>query len=205
MSDRIGYHLYHKIALKADYVMDMHGGSVNSTLAVMAIVDGGADERTVATSKAMAEAFNPDLIIVSKPKSDKPPAGLAAVSSHNGLPSLMIGMGQIGFNEVDTARGARGVMNVMRHLDMLDGKPERVVTPRYTSFSIYYSAPLGGGFFPTVEAGQEVKAGDCMGTIHDVFGKQIGEVKTEISGVMEAIRFYPVIAAGDWVATVAGF
>ena len=34
ISERIGYHLFHKVVTQADYLIDMHGGSKSSTLAV---------------------------------------------------------------------------------------------------------------------------------------------------------------------------
>lgn len=205
ISQRIGHHLYNKIVVRADFLLDMHGGSVRSTLAALAGIDGGSSGETVEAAKAMAEAFNPDLIVVMEPKGDGPPRGMFQVTSRAGNPGLIIGMGKLGFNEHDTERGARGVLNVMKHLDMLDGEPERVVEPRYTASEVYHYAPFGGGFFPKVEAGQEVDEGQTLGLIRDVFGEVAGEVPSQTTGMVVAIRFYPVMGAGDWVASVASF
>lgn len=203
ISERIGHNLYHKIVVKADYLIDMHGGSKRSTLAALAGIDGAAPEGIVKRSYDMAEAFNTDLIIVMQPKGEGPPKAMFQIASRNGAPSLIIGMGRMGFNAEDTERGARGVLNVLKHLKMLDGEPELRVTPRETGSELYHYTPYGGSFFPTVEAAQEVGEGDVLGIVYDVFGDEIGRVTAQTNGMVAAIRFYPVISAGEWVASVA--
>lgn len=205
VSERIGYSLYHKIVVQANYLLDMHGGSVRSTLAALAGVDTAASPDVVEAARAMALAFNPDVLILMKPKTAGPPTGMFQVTSRNGAPGLIIGMGQMGFNEPDTERGARGVLNVMRHLKMLDGEPELVAQTRVTGAELYHYSPFGGAFFPSVVAAQEVREGDTLGVMYDVFGDPVGEVKAQISGLVDAIRYYPVVTGGDWVATVAGW
>jgi uncharacterized protein len=203
LSQRIGFHLYHKIVLCADYLIDMHGGSKRSTLAALAGVDGGADPATVAAATAMAEAFDPDLVIIMTPKGEGPPGGMFQVSSRRGAPGLIIGMGQMGFNEADTDRGARGVLNVLKHLGMLPGQPDRRGSPRRTGSELYHHTPYGGGFLPAVQAAQAVREGDVLGTVVNIFGETVGEVKAQTTGLVAAIRFYPVVSAGEWVASVA--
>jgi predicted deacylase len=203
LSQRIGHQLFQKIVLRADYLLDMHGGSKRSTLAALAGVDGGADPETVTKATAMAEAFDPDLVIIMEPKGNGPPGGMFQVSSRRGAPGLIIGMGQMGFNEADTARGARGVLNVLKHLGLLPGQPERVAKPRRTGSELYHHTPFGGGFVPAVTAAQYVREGDVLGRVLDIFGEPVGEVKAQTTGLVAAIRFYPVVSAGEWVASVA--
>ena len=204
VSQRIGYHVYHKLIVRANYVIDMHGGSKNATLATLAHIDGGSKPETFAKTKAMAEAFGPQLIVVQEPKAGHTPRGMAQVASRNGSPGIYIGMGQMGFNETDTMRGAKGVINVMKYLKMLDGEPEKAeMPPRMTKTELYQNTPFGGGFFPAVLAGQEVKEGDLLGNVYDVFGQLTGEIKAQTSGIVDAIRFYPVVSAGDWIASIA--
>jgi uncharacterized protein len=203
LSQRIGHNLYQKIVVRADYLIDMHGGSKRSTLAALAGIDGAANPDVVEAASGMARAFDTDLLIIMQPKNDGPPGSLFQVASRRGVPSLIIGMGQMGFNEGDTARGARGVLNVLRHLKMLPGEPDCRGTPRQTGSELYHHTPFGGGFFPAVQAAQEVREGDVLGTVCDIFGQPVGEVRAQTSGMVAAIRFYPVVSAGEWVASVA--
>lgn len=204
ISQRIGHHVYTKLLSQADYVIDMHGGSKNATLATLAHIDGGSEPEIYARTEAMAIAFGPQLIVVQDAKPDQPPRGMAQVSSRRGAPGIYVGMGRMGFNEEDTARGAEGVFNVMRHLGMLPGEPAAPATPpAMTRTELYQTTPYGGGFFPAVAAGEEVETGALLGTVFNMFGQPCGEIRAEAAGIVDAIRSYPVVAAGDWIVSIA--
>jgi predicted deacylase len=204
VSQRLGHSLYTQVVVQADYVIDMHGGSKNATLATLAAVDGAAAPEVLAVAKAMAEAFQPALVVVHEPKPGKPNGGLMQAASQRGAPGLYLGMGQMGFNEADTARGVWGVLNILKYLQMLPGEPERAAAPPpYTRTELYQSTPLGGAFEAAVKAGQTVVVGDLLGRVLDLFGQPIGDVRAKVAGIVDAIRFYPVVSAGDWVASIA--
>lgn len=202
ISQRIGHHFYRKVVVQANYALDMHGGNAKSTLAALALVDSESAPEVLAAAKGMAEAFNPDMIVMSRPKGGGPPQGLFQVACRAGAPSLLVGMGKNGFVEEDTERGTRGVLNVMRHLGMLDGQPEITAVSRYAGAEIYHKTPQGGGFFPAVVAGEEVQAGQSLGQLVNVFGEPLGEVRSQARGLVLAIRSYPVVAAGDQIASI---
>jgi predicted deacylase len=204
LSQRIGHGFYTKVVVHADYVIDMHGGSRNATLAILAAVDGTAAPEVLVAAKAMAEAFQPEVIVVHEPKPGHPAEGLMQAASKRGLPSIYLGIGQMGFNDADTTRGVWGVINILRHLGMLPDAPARLAAaPPYTRTELYQSTPFGGAFEPAVRAGQVVSAGDVLGRVRDIFGRPRGEVQAKVGGIVDAIRFYPVVSAGDWVASIA--
>jgi uncharacterized protein len=204
VSQRLGHSLYTQVVVQADYVIDMHGGSKNATLAVLAAIDGTAAPEVLAVAKAMAEAFHPQLVVVHEPKLGSTASGLMQAASQRGVPGLYLGMGQMGFNEADTARGVWGVLNILKYLQMLPGEPERAPSPPpYTRTELYQSTPLGGAFEPAVKAGQAVAVEDLLGRVRDLFGQPLGEVRAKAAGIVDAIRFYPVVSAGEWVASIA--
>ncbi|MBL8120483.1 MAG: succinylglutamate desuccinylase/aspartoacylase family protein [Anaerolineae bacterium] len=204
ISQRIGHHIYNKLVVQADYVIDMHGGSKNATLATLAHIDGGCKPEIFAKAQDMATAFQPQLIVVQESKPGSQPRGLAQAACRREAVGIYVGLGQMGFNEQDTVRGTAGVLNVMRHIKMLPGEPSPVTTPPHITYTeLYQKTGYGGGFFPAVSAGQEVNVGDLLGTVFDVFGQPKAQIKAEVAGIVDAIRFYPVVAAGDWVASIA--
>jgi predicted deacylase len=204
LSQRMGHALDALVVAQADCVIDMHGGSKNATLAVLAAVDGAATPEVLAAAKAMAEAFQPELVVVHEPAPGKAAGGLMQAASRRGVPGLYLGMGQMGFNEADTERGVRGVLNILRHLEMLPGEPQRAAAPPpYTRTELYQSTPFGGAFEPAVRAGQAVAVDDVLGHVRNVFGEPVGSVRARAAGIVDAIRFYPVVSAGDWVASIA--
>jgi uncharacterized protein len=202
ISQRMAHSLFVHLAERANYVLDMHGGSRNATLACLAIVESSVDEATYAKSRAMAEAFHPEVIVIHEPSSG--PAGLAQAANRSGIPGAYLGLGQMGFNEADTVRGVTGVKNILRYLRMLPGNVEpAAVQPAYTRKELYQRAAMGGAFEPAVRAGEAVTRGDVLGRLRNVFGQPVGEVLAETDGVVDAIRNNPVVAAGDWVASIA--
>lgn len=204
VSQRIGHQIYQKLVIHADYVIDMHGGSKNATLATLAHLDGGCEPAIFERAKAMAAAFQPELMVIQESKPGTPTRGLAQSACRRGAVGIYIGLGQMGFNEIDTVRGTEGVFNVMRHLKLLHGEPLPAATePAVTYTELYQKSPFGGGFFPAVQAGQVVNVGDLLGTVMDVFGQPRGEIRAEVAGIVDAIRFYPVVAVGDWIASIA--
>lgn len=204
VSQRMGHQIYNKLVLQADYVIDMHGGSKNATLATLAHIDGGCEPTIFAKAKAMATAFHPQLIVIQEPKPGSSPRGLSQVACRRGAVGIYIGLGQMGFNEDDTVRGAEGILNIMRHLKMLPQDPSpTTAAPAITYTEHYQKTAYGGGFFSAVSAGQAVNEGDLLGSVFDVFGQPRAEIKAEAAGIVDAIRFYPVVAAGDWVASIA--
>jgi hypothetical protein len=88
---------------------------------------------------------------------------------------------------------------------MLDGEQETTVETMVAGVDVYQYSPFGGAFFPLVEAGEEVKKGQVVGIIRDVFGDHLGEVISEVDGIVEAIRYYPVVSAGDWIVSTASW
>ena len=204
ISQRIGYHIYNKLVVRADYVIDMHGGSKNATLAALAHIDGGCESAIFSKAKEMAAAFQPQLIVVQEAKPGSSPRGLSQAACRRGAVGIYIGLGQMGFNENDTVRGTEGVLNIMRYLNLLPEEPSPITAaPAITYTELYQRTAYGGGFFPAVSAGQAVNEGDLLGTVFDVFGQPRVQIKAEVAGIVDAIRFYPVVAAGDWVASIA--
>ncbi|MBI4446296.1 MAG: succinylglutamate desuccinylase/aspartoacylase family protein [Acidobacteria bacterium] len=202
ISERLGYGLYNEIVLKSNYIIDLHGGSMEASLAILVVVDpvGGETEKTITE---MARAFNPNLIFVSAGKGEGPPNTMHGVANRKGIPSLNIGMGKIGFYEESTRRGADSVFNVMRYLKMLDGSPQVKTDPLFATKEVFKFSSHNGAFFPTTKEDEMVTEGQTVGRIVDVFGDMITEVKAPATGMVLAICFYPIVKAGDFLISVA--
>ena len=203
ISERMSYQLYHLVVRRADYLIDLHGGSINATLAVLASIDASADPRIRSETEAMARAFGPQLIVVHEQKKKGNGMSMAQAACYNSAPGIYIGMGQVGFNDSDTRRGTEGVLNVMRHLKMQAEPVRENNNALLASTELYHYTPYGGGFFPEVAAGDIVSAGDSLGIVADVFGRPVGQILAEVNGIVDAIRNYPAVSTGDWVASVA--
>jgi hypothetical protein len=201
VSERIAYALAQHLLPGTDYLIDMHGGSVRSTLAALAMIEetGGVTQER---QELMARAFGPDVVIRKGHKPDGP-RSLTGEASVRGVAALVIGMGTFGFDPAVTARGTDGVLNVMRAIGMLPGGAAPTPEPIEALIEVYQQSPATGVFFPSVEIGAVVEAGRVVGEIRNMFGDSIADVRAQTTGVVDALRHNPVILAGDWVISIA--
>ena len=103
---------------------------------------------------------------------------------------------------------ARGVLNVMRHLDMLDEEPEPSPPPLHLlgdgNMDEVMSAPAAGYFRPRVELLDEVKTGQLVGTIHDPLGKTLAELRADNDGTVIMRRGLHRVHSGDGLIHLTG-
>ena len=85
---------------------------------------------------------------------------------------------------------------------MLDGSPEHTGS-RFTSgrrqprFAI--TADVSGYLRSAVELLDEVESGDTLGTVYDVYGSPVQEIRAPHAGKLVMRRETPVIFIGDMV------
>lgn len=203
ISERIGHGLNTHVVAHTNYIIDLHGGSLEASLAMLVVVDpvGGEVQQTI---EGMAKAFNPNLIFFSSVTAGKDTShSLHGAANRNGKPSINIGMGKIGFHEESTRRGTDCVLNVLKHLKMLDGSPTLTVDPFIATKEIFKFASHSGSFFPLVQENDMVSEGEKVGYIVDAFGDQVTDIASPATGMVLAICYYPLIKSGDFLISVA--
>jgi predicted deacylase len=128
-SEQMTHALINEFVIHADAYVDLHGGDIPEALVPFAICRAGNDE--VATkSKAIAMAFGlPYVLTVSKPV--QPAKGLSsyAAAAEKGIPAVLAEAGGVGQMQEDAvALLSRGVINVMRHLGMVESVADATAT-----------------------------------------------------------------------------
>jgi predicted deacylase len=203
ISERIGHGLLNHIVSKVNYAVDLHGGSMEASLAMLVVVDpvGGEVQKTL---EQMAKAFNANLTFFSGVTAGKNTSdSLHGFANRNGIPSINIGMGKIGFHEKSTMRGTDSVLNVLKYLNMIEGSLKISVEPFVATKEIFKFSSHNGGFFPLVEENARVTEGQKVGYIVDSFGDLLADVTSPATGMVLAICYYPLIKAGDFLVSVA--
>ena len=118
-----------EFVVHADAYVDLHGGDIPEALVPFVICRAGNDE-VAKKSKAIAMAFGlPYVLTVSKPvqPSKGHRAGAGGLSSYaaaadKGIPAILAEAGGAGqMQEEAVALLVNGVVNVMRHLGMIEG------------------------------------------------------------------------------------
>ena len=206
VSERIADALYRQVIGAADYVVDMHGGDGNEALRpyLYTTVTGRRelDER----SRALGLAFGLDTIVVQRDWSDEPSAHIytewAALA--RGKPAITTETGSLGSTAAELVLLAeRGVWNLMRHLEMLEGETEPAPAVVWLESGQVVRSPATGMFRPAVEPGYFVEQGGRLGVLVDLFGDPVQVIEAPFAGVVNYVVATPPVSEGEPLAMVS--
>jgi predicted deacylase len=212
LAEQIATVLAESVLKHTDVMLDFHLGIWGSALGSTIVGSDLSDERVRSGSRALAKAFGVPLVFNTKMLSvfPGPRAAQAYVGEVLKIPSCGSMLGGAGFaEELEdgwTDANHRGVLNVMRSLDMLDG--EQQLPARYLVYeNVQRVNPRTGGLLVPVrrrdEFGREVKAGERLGRVVSPFTLEpIEDLVAPMDGYLGYwSRSYPV-NPGDWAFAV---
>jgi uncharacterized protein len=220
-SEQMTHACINEFVVHADAYVDLHGGDIPEALVPFVICRAGNDE-VANKSKAIAMAFGlPYVLTVSKPvqPSKGHRAGAGGLSSYaaaadKGTPAILAEAGGAGqMQEEAVSLLVNGVVNVMRHLGMIDDarfeshiansetnskpKPKKtarsaVATTVLTKFDWLYTKSTGV-WYPKVAQGDAVREGEQIGTVGDLFGDTLEEIVSPVNGVVLFLTISPSV------------
>ena len=227
-SEQMTHACINEFVVHADAYVDLHGGDIPEALVPFVICRseaGLADSKArdvAARSKQIAMAFGlPYVLTVSKPvqPSKGHRAGAGGLSSYaaaadKGTPAILAEAGGAGqMQEEAVALLVNGVVNVMRHLGMIEDakfeshiansetnskpKPKKtacsaVATTVLTKFEWLYTKSTGV-WYPKVAQGDAVREGEQIGTIGDLFGDTLENINSPVNGVVLFLTINPSV------------
>jgi predicted deacylase len=202
-TERLAYHLTQKAMRHADAYIDLHGGDVPEALVPFNIYYETGNAALDAKSRAMAEAFGSPALLLHR-AADAPIEGLAyASAAAMGIPAMLAEEGGAGQYEPAIAtRMQAGLENVLRSLDMIPGSPRNTPPPRLFEKFTWVRTKAPGFFRQTVKVGQEVEAGQSLGSLVDFFGQTIEDVVTPDRGQVLFMVVSPAMAKGGLVCGI---
>lgn len=188
-----------EILSKADCGIDIHTGALHrSNLPqIRANLD---DARTL----ALAKAFGVPVLINANTRD----GSLRAAATERAIPSLLYESGEaLRFDELGIRAGLRGVLNVMRALDMLPPrkKTTKLLAPVIPTETRWIRAPSSGIVRSHAKLGQRVSEGDLLATIGDPFGQREMLVEAAFGGIIIGRSNLPLAHEGDALFHVAAF
>ena len=192
----------------ADAFIDLHSGGSSLSIMPSAILEPCADPHLDARNRAAVEAFGAPFNVQIANFGDPRTSTSAAVRA--GLVTVgteMAGTGTVTPEAVRICR--RGVHNVLRHLGVLGGEPEK--GPAVAGFhaiagtSSYVMAPESGIFEPYHELGAAVEAGEPAGRIHFLENPEREPValRFDASGIVYGKRHPGRVRPGNCCLVVA--
>ncbi len=227
-SEQMTHACINEFVVHADAYVDLHGGDIPEALVPFVICRseaGLADSKArdvAARSKQIAMAFGlPYVLTVSKPvqPSKGHRAGAGGLSSYaaaadKGIPAILAEAGGAGqMQEEAVSLLVNGVVNVMRHLGMIEdarfeshiansetnskAKPKKtarsaVATTVLTKFDWLYTKSTGV-WYPKVAQGDAVREGEQIGTVGDLFGDTLEEIASPVNGVVLFLTISPSV------------
>ena len=152
---------------------------------------------------ALASAFGVPVILNANLRD----GSLREAAAENGVPMLLYEGGEaLRFDEVPIRAGVRGIVNVMRALDMLPPAEKRKRPhrePVVARSSSWVRAPISGILRRTASLGSRVRKDQPIGVISDPFGGVEVEVLAPYSGVVIGCTHLPLANEGEALFHVA--
>jgi predicted deacylase len=182
-SERLAYHLVQRAMRHADAYIDMHGGDVPEALVPFNLYFETGSAEVDARSRSMAEVFGASALVVQRSEG-APVTGLTyATAAMLGVPAIIAEDGGAGQYDGDVARRMlAGVENVLRSLEVLDGPVRNVAPPRRFERFVWVRSREAGFYRAEAKVGDELAAGQKLGTLVDFFGRTVEEVAAPEKG-----------------------
>jgi len=180
--------------------IDLHTGAIHRTNLpqIRARLSNPAVEE-------MARAFGAPMILNASLR----PGSLRAAAKDLGIPTLVYEAGEaLRFDEVSIRVGLRGVIGVMRHLEMLPprNRPERKTPSAVMSHrSVWVRAPETGVLATQLKLGATIERGQALGRITDPLGESERPIKSPVSGILIGRTNLPLANEGDALFHIATF
>lgn len=199
LTGRIAHLFLTEIVAKCDYGIDLHTGAIHrSNLPqIRANLD---DEKT----HAMAKAFGVPVLLNANLRD----GSLRESADELGVSMLLYEAGEaLRFDELSIRAGLKGIINVMRHLNMLpQGRARKnAVEPFVARQSGWVRATDSGFVSHLKQLGDYVEKGESLATIKDPFGRILENVVSNAKGIIIGKQNIPLAQEGEAMYHIAYF
>ena len=209
LTERIAHVLFSEFVMHADFSIDLHSALDGCDMGPHAYIDPADDETgTLAIREKVALAFGTPYVYYKlrggKVGTSDMTRSLGAQADGAKRPMVSTDMGES--RRVSAAlvpMGVRGVHNAMRVLGMEDGDPVVDAPPRRFSKITIVHAKRGGGLRLAVDIGADVRAGQAIGEIVDVFGETVERITSPADAFVLRVMRLASISTGAEVVWLA--
>lgn len=194
LAGRMAKTLFDEIVQRSDYGIDLHTAAVRRTNYPNVRADMNQPE-----TRRIAEAYGCEAIL-----NGKGPAGaFRREACRAGCPTIIMEGGEVWKVEpsiVDTT--VRGVKNVLRELDMLEGEPERPDYQVVLNKTKWVRAERGGFLQFHVQPGEVVQKGQPLATNTNLLGRDENQLFSPYDGIVLGMVTLPAVSPGEPVCHI---
>ena len=153
----------------------------------------------------MAEAFAAPVIIDAGLRE----GSLRAYADSLDIPVITYEGGEaLRFDDVVIGSGVKGVMRVMRELEMVPPRKGRNVAKKRSEIgasSQWVRAEIDGIMRPVAQLGQKVRKGQKIAMVADPFGESETAILSPCSGIVICVNNLPLVNEGEAIYHIARF
>jgi predicted deacylase len=200
MAARVAHLFMTEVVNNCSHGIDLHTGAIHRSN--LPQIRANLDD---AETHRLAQAFGVPVVLNSNIRD----GSLRGAATEQGIPILLYEAGEaLRFDEVSIRAGVKGIINVMRSLEMLPPSRARRRKPQepfIARSSAWTRAPASGLFRKVCGLGSRVKRGEILGFIDDVLGGKESEVIASYGGIVIGCAEIPLIHEGEALFHIARF
>jgi predicted deacylase len=203
---QIAYWMGERLIRRADFYIDLHSSGSDSEMVQLCGYTTAGTESVAAMNRRMAEAFHAE-VVWSHP--DIAPGRTLTLAMEHDIPAI--------YTECPSSRRVslpdvrvyqRGVRNVMRAAGLLDGdlegEPSRFHLFGSGNTDVAIAVTKSGYFLPEAELLDWVEVDDLLGTVYDLAGNVLEEIRARAAGYVGLRRLLPTVDVGQVVFMLGG-
>ena len=200
LGGRIAYLLRTQIMKDVTHLIDLHTGAVHR----FNLPQIRAELKNPETVR-MAEAFGAPIILNATLRD----GSLREYADSQDIPVITFEGGEaLRFDDVVINSGVKGVIRVMRELEMIP-RQKAPKAPRKRSetaaMSTWVRADIDGIMRPIAKLGQKVRKGQRLAMVADPFGETEESILSPISGIVICVNNLPLVNEGEAIYHIARF
>lgn len=199
-SHRLAYAYFNEIVVKANYLIDFHShvnGTPHLTTVIPNVpkVEAKCKELGIMFGLATLQVGGIGLPARGTLKDEAALLGIPAISAEVGTP---VDWYQNAEHYVGLAE--RGTLNVMKHLGMIEGKPELPKKQLVVGDHKMLDFNSSGLYFPAAKERTVLRKGDLIGTLLDpLTGEELERLTAPFDDCfLETNIVFPIVQAGTW-------
>lgn len=190
-----------EIVSKAEYGIDLHTGAINRSN--LPQIRANLDD---AVTSELAHSFGAPVLLNASIRD----GSLRSCAADRDFPLLVYEAGEaLRFDEVSIRAGLRGVLRLMRYLEMLSPtkstKSPKRIEPVIAASTSWVRAPASGIVSRKVELGARVVESQTLATVGDPLGEAQEKVFAPFDGIVIGRNNLPLAHEGDALFNVAAF
>lgn len=162
----------------SDALLDIHGGDIFELLIPYSGLSNAGSDEVRARTADLARVFDLPYVLKSErlPGRVEGSGPLREAALNMGVPAVLHESGgQALMKEEDIQTHLRGMLNTLKHLDMLPGEADLRHEQKLLETD-FWRTNSRGMFYPFCELTQRVSEGERVGVIRDVFGTAVEDV-----------------------------